>query len=163
MLRYRIATAACQRQPTTRADPVRRAEGELVRTVGAEVAFDEVRRGSGFGVSSRCGEFASPRHTNDTSQAHQSGYALVVDQDAVLLQLRVDPRETVRLTALIMDALTVLSPGGALYFSTNHQRFQADFDGLPVAAIEDMTSQTIPIDFKGKTPHRIFRMLAPKG
>jgi 23S rRNA (cytosine1962-C5)-methyltransferase len=54
---------------------------------------------------------------------------------------------------LLRETLAVLAPGGQLYFSTNHQRFQAEFSGLPVKKIDDLTASTTPIDYRGHTPH----------
>ncbi|WP_141735682.1 class I SAM-dependent methyltransferase [Oligoflexus tunisiensis] len=57
---------------------------------------------------------------------------------------------------LINEALAVLRRGGKLYFSTNHQRFQPDFSRVKAGSIEDLTDTSTPIDYEGKTPHRLF-------
>ncbi len=60
--------------------------------------------------------------------------------------------------ALISETLAVLEPGGVLYFSTNHQRFEPDLEGLPVAECEEITARTIPEDFRNRTVHRAWRL-----
>jgi 23S rRNA (cytosine1962-C5)-methyltransferase len=57
--------------------------------------------------------------------------------------------------ALIDAALRVLVPGGALYFSTNHQRFEPRLDGLSAT---DITRETAPPDYR-RTPHRCWRIV----
>lgn len=57
--------------------------------------------------------------------------------------------------ALIEAALAVLHPGGVLYFSTNHQRFEPRLEGLDA---EEITARTVPEDFRNRTAHRCFRM-----
>jgi 23S rRNA G2069 N7-methylase RlmK/C1962 C5-methylase RlmI len=59
--------------------------------------------------------------------------------------------------ALLREALAVLAPGGALWFSTNHARFEPRFDRLPVAEIRELTDETTPPDFR-RGPHRVWRM-----
>lgn len=61
---------------------------------------------------------------------------------------------------LIRETLKVLAPGGLLYFSTNHQRFEPRFDILTDVEIEEITAKTVPIDYKGRTPHRCFLIRA---
>ncbi len=60
---------------------------------------------------------------------------------------------------LIRDTLKVLAPGGVLYFSTNHQRFVPRFDALTDLSIEEITSKTVPVDYKNRTPHRCFKIV----
>ena len=56
---------------------------------------------------------------------------------------------------LIESALATLLPGGVLYFSTNHQRFEPRLDGLRATEI---TGETAPPDYR-RPPHRSFRMV----
>ena len=58
--------------------------------------------------------------------------------------------------ALVESALAALRPGGVLYFSTNHQRFEPRLDGL---GAEEITRETAPPDYR-RTPHRSFRMVS---
>ena len=58
--------------------------------------------------------------------------------------------------ALIEKALAALEPGGALWFSTNHQRFEPRLDGLQFA---EMTQKTVPEDYRNRAVHRSFRIV----
>jgi 23S rRNA (cytosine1962-C5)-methyltransferase len=59
---------------------------------------------------------------------------------------------------LVLEALAVLAPGGTLFFSTNHQRFEPDLDGLPAASVEDVTARTVPADYRNKQVHRCWKI-----
>lgn len=61
---------------------------------------------------------------------------------------------------LIERTLEVLAPGGVLYFSTNHQRFEPRLEGLP-AEVREITGETIPEDYRNRTVHRCWRMTVP--
>jgi len=54
---------------------------------------------------------------------------------------------------LIERALSVLSPAGVLWFSTNHQRFAPALAGLRYTE-ED----TLPEDYRNRAAHRVFRI-----
>jgi 23S rRNA (cytosine1962-C5)-methyltransferase len=56
---------------------------------------------------------------------------------------------------LIDSTLRVLEPGGVLWFSTNHQRFEPQLSGLD---FQEWTRRTVPEDFR-RTPHRTFRIV----
>ena len=56
--------------------------------------------------------------------------------------------------ALIDRTLQVLEPGGALWFSTNHQRFTPQLDGLRFSEEE-----TVPEDYRNRATHRAFRII----
>lgn len=56
--------------------------------------------------------------------------------------------------ALIDKTLAVLEPGGVLWFSTNHQRFLPQLDGLRFTE-ED----TVPGDYRNRQVHRAFRII----
>jgi 23S rRNA (cytosine1962-C5)-methyltransferase len=60
--------------------------------------------------------------------------------------------------ALVRDALSVVEPGGVLYFSTNHQRFDPRLDGVSAREVREITRETAPIDYR-RTPHRCFRLV----
>jgi 23S rRNA (cytosine1962-C5)-methyltransferase len=55
---------------------------------------------------------------------------------------------------LIEKTLSVLEPGGVLWFSTNHQRFAPQLDGLRFTE-ED----TVPEDYRNRAVHRAFRII----
>lgn len=48
---------------------------------------------------------------------------------------------------LINNAVSLLSPGGVLYFSTNFRRFKIDKQALSELIVEDISAATIPEDF----------------
>ncbi|WP_432745712.1 bifunctional 23S rRNA (guanine(2069)-N(7))-methyltransferase RlmK/23S rRNA (guanine(2445)-N(2))-methyltransferase RlmL [Methylobacter sp. G7] len=48
---------------------------------------------------------------------------------------------------LINNAISLLSPGGVLYFSTNFRRFKIDKQALSDFIVEDISAATIPEDF----------------
>lgn len=48
---------------------------------------------------------------------------------------------------LINNAVSLLSPGGVLYFSTNFRRFKIDKQALSDLIVEDISAATIPDDF----------------
>jgi 23S rRNA (guanine2445-N2)-methyltransferase / 23S rRNA (guanine2069-N7)-methyltransferase len=48
---------------------------------------------------------------------------------------------------LINNAVTLLAPGGVLYFSTNFRRFKIDNPALSGLNVQDITAATIPEDF----------------
>ena len=52
--------------------------------------------------------------------------------------------------------IAALLPGGVLYFSTNHQRFEPRLEGLRA---EEITRETAPPDYR-RTPHRCFRLVS---
>ena len=65
---------------------------------------------------------------------------------------------------LVKDCLNILSPEGTLYFSTNSERIKFDIQKLPpktAAGKEftctEITASTIPNDFAGKKPHRVWK------
>ena len=64
---------------------------------------------------------------------------------------------------LVKDCLNILAPGGTLYFSTNSERIKFDISKLPPKTAngtefewKDITEQTIPVDFAGKRPHKVW-------
>ena len=65
---------------------------------------------------------------------------------------------------LVKDCLNILAPGGKLYFSTNSERIKFDISKIPskTAAGSDftwkeITEETIPVDFAGKRPHKVWK------
>jgi 23S rRNA G2069 N7-methylase RlmK/C1962 C5-methylase RlmI len=62
--------------------------------------------------------------------------------------------------ALLTAVLEVMRRGGLIFFSTNHQDFVPRMEELPVAALEEITSQTIPEDYESKRKriHRCWRI-----
>ncbi len=62
--------------------------------------------------------------------------------------------------ALLNAVAEVMRKGAQIIFSTNHQNFIPFMDELQVAAVEEITSQTIPEDYvsKRKTIHRCWKI-----
>jgi len=57
-----------------------------------------------------------------------------------------------------------LAPGGVVYFSTNFRRFRLDEDRVrPLYAVREITSRTIPEDFRNERVHRAWRLVKPGG
>lgn len=61
---------------------------------------------------------------------------------------------------LLRRALAVTVPGGTLFFSTNHQRFEPRLDDLPASSVEEITDRTIPEDYRNRQVHRLWRIVA---
>jgi 23S rRNA G2069 N7-methylase RlmK/C1962 C5-methylase RlmI len=59
---------------------------------------------------------------------------------------------------LLRDVLMIMRPGSDLFFSANHQRFEPQFEGLPVKDIVKLTPKTIPEDYRNKNIHNCWRM-----
>ena len=64
---------------------------------------------------------------------------------------------------LVKDCLNILAPGGKLYFSTNSERIKFDISKIPPKTAggteftwKEITEQTIPVDFAGKQPHKVW-------
>ncbi|MBQ7529247.1 class I SAM-dependent methyltransferase [bacterium] len=58
---------------------------------------------------------------------------------------------------LIESCLQLLPPGGSLYFSTNKRNFTlAEIDSVNFTS-KEITSQTVPNDFRDSSPHRVWR------
>lgn len=64
---------------------------------------------------------------------------------------------------LVKDCLNILAPGGTLYFSTNSERIKFDISKIPPKTAngtefeyKEITEQTIPVDFSGKKPHKVW-------
>ena len=64
---------------------------------------------------------------------------------------------------LVKDCLNILSPNGTLYFSTNSERLKFDVSKVPPKTAAglgftctDITDKTIPNDFAGKRPHKVW-------
>ena len=60
---------------------------------------------------------------------------------------------------LIQNVLRVMAPGSTVFFSTNHQRFEPQFDGLNVRDLIELTPKTIPEDYRNRQIHRCWRMI----
>ncbi len=61
---------------------------------------------------------------------------------------------------LLRNVLKIMVPGSLVFFSTNHQRFEPRFDGLPIKDLTELTPKTIPEDYRNRKVHRCWRMTA---
>ena len=59
---------------------------------------------------------------------------------------------------LITKALSILSPGGMIIFSTNSRKFVLDPTLIQICDPFEITHQTIPLDFHDKKMHRCWRI-----
>ncbi|HZA49305.1 MAG TPA: 23S rRNA (guanine(2445)-N(2))/(guanine(2069)-N(7))-methyltransferase, partial [Myxococcaceae bacterium] len=59
---------------------------------------------------------------------------------------------------LLGRAAELLSPEGTLYFSTHFKQFELNARGLPKLTLEEITSQTLPPDFRHGDAHRCWRI-----
>lgn len=61
--------------------------------------------------------------------------------------------------------VSLMSPGGVIYFSNNYRRFKLDEAALesvaPGIQIQDISARTIPEDFRNERIHRCWRMVVP--
>lgn len=60
--------------------------------------------------------------------------------------------------ALLRDTCALLAPHGELLFSNNRRGFKLDTRVTELAAVEEITAQTVPTDFKRHMPHRCWRL-----
>ena len=67
---------------------------------------------------------------------------------------------------LVKDCLNILAPGGSLYFSTNSERIKFDISKIPPKTAagseftwKEISEQTIPVDFAGKKPHKVWEFI----
>jgi len=60
--------------------------------------------------------------------------------------------------SLVKNCLRLLNPGGTLYFSNNKRKFKLDPAVLEMANVEDITSKTVPMDFRDQKIHHCFKI-----
>ena len=61
--------------------------------------------------------------------------------------------------AMLAHLATHISPGGAVFFSTNFRRFKLDEAALSDYSIREITRQTIPEDFRNERIHRCWKLI----
>jgi len=59
---------------------------------------------------------------------------------------------------LISKALSLLSDGGTIFFSTNSRKFSFDAARFENASVQEITARTIPLDFHDQKIHRCWRL-----
>ena len=60
---------------------------------------------------------------------------------------------------LLNRLFELMSPGGAVYFSTNFRRFKLAEDSLRAKSIREISRQTVPEDFRNRRIHRCWRIV----
>ncbi|MCU0662365.1 MAG: class I SAM-dependent methyltransferase [Myxococcota bacterium] len=90
-----------------------------------------------------------------------SGYDLaVVDPPTMSRSKKMSAKFDVQRdhVALLRQSLRLLRSGGRLYFCTNFQGFRPALEELEGASFEEITSATLPFDYRNKRIHRSFRI-----
>jgi 23S rRNA (cytosine1962-C5)-methyltransferase len=59
---------------------------------------------------------------------------------------------------LIRDCIEILAPEGELLFSTNLRSFRLDAAALAGLNVSDISTQTVPPDFRNKKIHKCWRI-----
>ena len=62
--------------------------------------------------------------------------------------------------AMLNRLISLMSPGGVIYFSNNYRRFKFD-ETLINASCREISKQTVPDDFRNKRIHRCWRIVTP--
>ncbi|WP_404306741.1 class I SAM-dependent methyltransferase [Neorhodopirellula lusitana] len=60
---------------------------------------------------------------------------------------------------LLLDVLKLVKPGGIIFFSTNFRRFKMDADALAATEVHEISTQTVPEDFRNRRIHRCWRIV----
>lgn len=81
----------------------------MIRRIGGEISFDQIRRRSGVLVPDRCFEAFAPTGTGDLPLAHQARYALITHAKTLIVQVRLKARSTVRSPRLTMQCLKAIA------------------------------------------------------
>lgn len=61
---------------------------------------------------------------------------------------------------LLQNVLKIMVPGSTVFFSTNHQRFEPQLEGLKAGDLKELTPKTIPEDYRNRYIHRCWQMTA---
>lgn len=59
---------------------------------------------------------------------------------------------------LVENCLRLLNQGGTLYFSNNKRKFKLDPKILDIANVQDITSKTIPMDYRDQKIHHCYKI-----
>ena len=60
---------------------------------------------------------------------------------------------------VLKNLFKVMIPGSQVFFSTNHQRFEPQFNELKVSEIKELTPATIPEDYRNRKIHQCWRFI----
>ena len=58
---------------------------------------------------------------------------------------------------ILQEVIRLVAPGGVVYFSTNRRKFALDERAFEGTLVTELTSQTVPEDFRARRPHRCWR------
>jgi Predicted SAM-dependent methyltransferases len=80
---------------------------------------------------------------------------IVIDPPTISRSKKMDQMFDIQLDypTLISKALQLLAPGGVIFFSTNSRKFTFDQTLFPTCSIQDISKQTLPIDFHDSRIH----------
>ena len=59
---------------------------------------------------------------------------------------------------LLRNVLKLMKPGSDVFFSTNHQRFVPNFEGLAIKTVTKLTPKTIPEDYRNRNIHNCWQI-----
>ncbi len=60
---------------------------------------------------------------------------------------------------LLRELLTLVKPGGVIYFSNNFRKFKFDRAVFTATSIHEISNQTVPEDFRNRRIHRCWRIV----
>ena len=85
---------------------------------------------------------------------------IVIDPPTISRSKKMDQMFDIQLDypTLITKALKLLSPGGVIFFSTNSRKFIFDQTLFPNCSIQDISKQTLPIDFHDPKIHYCWKI-----
>ena len=62
---------------------------------------------------------------------------------------------------MLQSVLAMMRPGGQIFFSTNFRTFKLDESALSETDVREITSKTLPEDFRNKRIHRCWVITKP--
>lgn len=80
---------------------------------------------------------------------------IIIDPPTISRSKKMDQMFDIQLDypRLISKALQLLNPGGVIFFSTNSRKFVFDTNLFPDCSVQDISKQTLPIDFHDPRIH----------
>ena len=60
---------------------------------------------------------------------------------------------------LLNELLPLVRKGGVIFFSNNFRRFKFDPAEIPASEVREISSQTVPEDFRNRRIHRCWRIV----
>lgn len=85
---------------------------------------------------------------------------IVIDPPTISRSKKMDQMFDIQLDypTLISQALQLLAPNGVIFFSTNSRKFLFDQTLFPTCSIQDISKQTLPIDFHDPKIHYCWKI-----